>query len=73
MYDINVQFMALPPGVHGASVINEDSSYTIFVDPNDSDEVQMAGYAHEMRHISNGDFFNVADKQAAVLETRNHR
>ena len=70
---INVQFVQLPPGIHGASTVNEDNGYTIFIDPRDSYEMQMETYHHEMKHIRNGDFDNIAEKHARDVEKAVHK
>jgi len=53
---INVQYLEkAPSGFHGFVTENEDCSYTIFLDPNDSAERQKEALIHEVRHILNGD------------------
>lgn len=69
---INVQFIKMPGGMHGASVSNEDGSFTVFLDPNDPDEVQLDALRHELRHIENGDFDNIQDKHVQILEAYAH-
>lgn len=69
---INVQYVKMPGRIHGACVPNEDGSFTIFLDPNDPDDVQRAGLLHELEHIKNGDFDNIQDKQAEILEAYAH-
>ena len=70
---INVQFVQFPPGIHGASTVNEDNGFTIFIDPRDSYEMQRETYHHEMEHIRNGDFYNIAEKTARSAETNAHK
>lgn len=70
---INVQYAKMPRRMHGAATINEDGSVTVFIDPNDPPDVQRKGYLHEMEHIRNGDFDNICDKYAELLEIRAHR
>lgn len=45
-----------PAGFHGMVTRNEDDSYTILLDPNDTPERRLEAYRHELRHIQNGDF-----------------
>ena len=70
---INLQYMKLPSGMHGACTPNEDMSYTIFIDPNDSHEAQIEGYLHELEHIKAGDFDRICDKYAGELEVEAHK
>lgn len=69
---INVQFVKLPKGVHGASVKNPDGSFTVMLDPNDSPDAQQEGFRHEVIHIENGDFDNICDKHVQTLEAYAH-
>ena len=73
MNDINIQMIKLPPGVHGVSTKNEDGSYTVFLDLNDSYVNQRKGFIHEMRHIRGDDFFGISDKNVIELEKRAHK
>jgi len=70
---INVIFMNLPRGSHGASTVNDDGSYTIFIDPRDSNEMQRYGYNHEVGHIIRGDFDEIWDKSVELVETNAHK
>lgn len=51
----NVIFMKLP--VNATTAANDDGSYTIFINVNLSDQKRLESYLHELRHISNGDFY----------------
>lgn len=52
MDNINVRFMEkAPAGFHGMTVQNPDGSYTVLLDPNDSQERRLKAYKHEIRHI----------------------
>lgn len=70
---INLQFHPMPPGMHGATVKNDDMGFTVFLDPNDPPDVQREGYLHEMEHIENGDFDNICDKDADMIEVNAHK
>ena len=70
---INVQFVQFPAGIHGASTVNEDNGFTIFLDPRDSYEMQIETYYHEMGHILDGDFENISEKTASNAENNAHR
>lgn len=72
--DYNIVFSALlPRGSHGVSKLNSDGSFTIFLNPNDSREMQQHGFIHEIEHIANGDFDNIQDKDVQVLEMYAHK
>ena len=60
MNGINVFF--LPLKTHGAVTYNDDDSYTIFINCNDSVERQRQTFVHEMKHIE-GDDFDLKDVQ----------
>ena len=65
MADINVQFVnGLPASFHGACTSNEDGSYTIVLDPNDSVERQQKAYSHEIEHIKKDHFSGPCADQA---------
>lgn len=63
----------LPSGSHGVSKLNPDGSFTIFLNPNDTHEMQQHGFIHEIEHIANGDFDNIQDKDVQVLEMYAHK
>lgn len=66
---INIGFLEhAPASFHGMSIQNEDGSYTILVDPNDSFEQRMKTARHELNHILNYDFakLNVQEIEAAA-------
>ena len=73
MENINLQYINMPCGMHGAATKNEDGSYTIFLDPRDSDEKQREGYLHEMKHILSGDLDNRQDKTIGQVERTAHK
>ena len=69
---INLQFRNMPAGMHGAATKNEDGSYTVFLDPRDTDEKQREGYLHELAHIKRGDLDNRCDKNIGQIEKSVH-
>ena len=69
---INIVYVRMPKGIHGASVKNSDDSFTVLLDPNDPPDVQQASYRHELIHIENGDFDNIQDKHVQILEAYAH-
>lgn len=70
---INILYVSLPGGMHGATVLNDDGSFTVMLDPNDPPDVQREGFDHEYFHISNGDFDNICDKNHREIENRAHK
>ena len=70
---INVIYMNLPRGSHGASTCNEDGSFTVFLDPRDSHDMQKHGFFHEVGHIENGDFDEIWDKSVGLIEENAHK
>lgn len=50
----NVIFMKLP--VNAATTLNDDGSYSIFINIQLSDEKRIESYLHELKHIRNKDF-----------------
>lgn len=68
---INIGYLEhAPAGFHGMAVRNEDGSYTILLDPNDSFEQRMLTAKHELDHILHNDFSDV-DVQA--IEAKAHK
>lgn len=45
-----------PAGFHGMVIKNEDDSFTILVDPNDTAEQRLKTISHELKHIMGNDF-----------------
>ena len=43
--------------VNACTTLNEDGSYTIFINASLSDKKKMECYLHELFHINNDDFF----------------
>ena len=72
-YIVNEVYAPMPRRQHGAIVPNEDGSFTTFIDPNDSYEMQMEGILHELdEHIKHRQFDNTEDKTADQLEADAH-
>lgn len=64
MENIIVRYLEnAPAGFHGMVTHNEDDSYTILLDPNDSADRIMEAYFHELKHI-NGNDLEKPDVQA---------
>lgn len=45
-----------PVSIHGRTVVNEDGSYSIFINAKLNHEMRLKAYEHEIEHIKNGDF-----------------
>lgn len=53
---INVVLLDKSCGVPGSVCLNEDDSYTVFIDAGLSAEKQKEVFEHEIRHITRNDF-----------------
>lgn len=68
--DYNVQLIAFPSGkVKETITLNEDGSYTIFIDVNLNAERQKESLLHAMKHIIGEDF---AKRNADDIELSTH-
>lgn len=56
MIDYHVFMLDLPARVHGITVLNEDDSYTIFINDSLSPTAKRNALRHEVRHIKEHDF-----------------
>lgn len=54
--DYQVQFVPLGNGTKETVVLNEDDSYTIFIEVALSAEAQQQAFLHAMKHILHEDF-----------------
>lgn len=62
--DIIVRYLEhAPVGFHGMVTKNEDDTYTVLLDPNDSCDRILEAYFHELKHIG-GDDLSKEDVQA---------
>lgn len=55
----------LPPHFGGFCTPNDDATYSIYIDPTKSEEVQKKAYAHEVSHLEHNDLDVDADPVAA--------
>ena len=69
---INLQYVNMPKGMHGATTINEDGSYTVFLDARDADAKQLEAYLHELEHIKRGDLYGRSGKYIGDIECKIH-
>lgn len=57
--DLFVRLVPFPLGrVHGATVQNEDGTFSVYIDLNADTESQREAYWHEYEHIACNDFSN---------------
>ena len=56
MLNIKTWLVDMPIEIKGACSKNEDGTYDIFINENISEEEKKKAYAHELKHIENGDF-----------------
>lgn len=68
--DYQVRLVPLGHGTKETVVLNEDGSYTIFIEPALSREEQQQAFLHAMKHICNGDF--CMENSADLLEINAH-
>lgn len=67
----HVQLIKFPSSkIHEAITSNEDGSYTIFLDENDTFESQQKRFLHAMKHLYGDDFYkeNVQGIEAEAHE-----
>lgn len=66
---INVQILDFGNSIPAAVTINDDGSFSIFLNARLSYERRLEAYLHEMRHIQNQDFYG--DMSVEEMETAN--
>ena len=54
--DYWVRYVSLPLKVHGITVQDEDGFYNIYINRDQSEEIQREAYDHEIEHIMRRDF-----------------
>lgn len=70
MIDYHVELIGFPSGkVHEAVTLNEDGSYTIFLDKNSTIEAQRKRFLHALKHIKKSDF---QKDDIQKIETESH-
>lgn len=72
MSDINVHLIDFPEGskTHESVTLNEDGSYSVFINARDASNIQQKAYQHAIDHIKNGDF--APEKSVQAVEARAH-
>lgn len=66
---INVQILDFGNSIPAAVTINDDGSFSIFLNARLSYERRLEAYWHEMRHIQNQDFYG--DMSVEEMEAAN--
>lgn len=56
--DYFIYFMPMPPKIRACVTPNDDSTFSIFLDPRRSFSQQKRDLDHEIRHIIRDDFYN---------------
>lgn len=72
MSEINVFIIDFPYGTTARETVtlNEDGSYSIFINARMSHEMQLKAYEHALDHIKNNDFY--ADRSVQEIEAERH-
>lgn len=68
--DINLFYMDMPANVRAAVTINEDDSYSVFVNQNLSIETQREAALHELNHAIRGDLLRDVPAEQKEKEIR---
>ena len=55
--DFFVRMINLPPSIHGMTVTNDDSTFSVYINSKLSVEQQKEAYMHDVSHIVKDDFF----------------
>lgn len=50
-----VRMISMPSNVHGATIFDADGFANIYINANDSREIQQAALRHELKHLRKGD------------------
>lgn len=54
--DYIVRYVSLPMHIHGMTVQDENGFYNVYINSDQSEEVQRAAYEHELEHLKRNDF-----------------
>ena len=58
MGTVFIRQTALPRTVYGATVVDADGNYNVYINENLSDRKKQDTVAHELQHIQNGHFYD---------------
>ena len=72
--DVNVQVLDFGNSIPATVTINEDGSFSIFLNARLSYEQRMQAYLHEMRHIQKDDFLLIilSKRKNCIMNTELH-
>lgn len=70
--DIFVHYIDFKNSIPATSTVNDDGSYSIFINSRLSDNQQADGYIHELHHILQLDFES-RDRNIDVVEYNTHK
>ena len=56
--DYFIYWMKMPPGIYAFVTPNNDTTYSVYLDPRRSFDQLMQDLDHELRHIIRDDFYN---------------
>lgn len=62
--DYFVRVVRLPHGIHGAVSPNDDDTYNIYLNADDTPERQEKALDHEVRHVRRSDFQKLTVRKA---------
>ena len=60
MKEIVVRMVALPPHVRAFTMLDAQGDYNVYINEAMTYEQRVRSFAHEKRHIDNGDFYSGA-------------
>jgi len=62
--DYFIYYREMPPKIYAFIMVNNDSTYSIFLDPRRDYQHRLEDLKHELDHIRNNDFYNGSPIQA---------
>ncbi len=58
MGDVFIRQLSMPRTVYGATVVDADGNYNVYINENLCDKKKQDTVDHELRHIGQGHFYN---------------
>jgi len=58
--DYFIRYKLMPSGIYAFVMVNEDGTYSIYLDPRRSYLLQKSDCAHEIAHILRGDLYDTS-------------
>lgn len=56
--DYFIRFMQMPRGIYAFLMLNDDGTYSMYLDPRRDKEHQLDDYTHELWHILRDDIYD---------------